>query len=557
MNTVSTVNNLSASIQGTARCGLAFTVAYSLGLGGIASARAGTPEPIVGTDATIVTDPQSDPQNDPQPLSQQASELNLPPGPEVARAQSLLVVRRFAEAARLFEALARDRVPSDPRFLYHAGLARMNARQFGLAAYDLRRFLEKATLPGPLRAEIAARQDQACAYAGRVYITITAAGSPLPPSALQEHPLILEATLQGERHRREIQNLAAPALCLDPGNYTLKLRVPGYVPLDILREKLIGPESTAWQLSLVPEKVVVDLRLSPEKALRRSRRSTLTLTDQSHPGSAPIIREAPSAMTTVVLTPGPWRAQVETKRYIADQMLVIHPETRSLDLPLHKRDADSPRFQRNRRALLVAAFYFPISYITGLGLILGGQARERNVEDSYRDFLTEAGLDPDLPVEDPEILAAAEEAVPTAEYHQKLRTAAGLQTAGVALAMNGLTVTVSALPKLLGSKRRVGYIMLGSGAAILAGGAVWMNFYNNKQDELLSPTDPTMRVTKEQFGDIFGHRFGSGMLIGVGSGLLVGSTLSLLLDRRERRRNYSATPFGGRGLVGISLLGDF
>jgi len=554
------MSTVSTSIQRAARTGLAFSLAYSLGLGGIASAQAGTPDPIAGEGVAIPIDPDRETQGLPPPLKQIPAELALPPGPEVARAQSLLMMRRYAEAARLFETLAHDRVPHDPRFLYHAGLARMGADQPGLAAFHLRNFLDQVTLPDALRIEVANRLGDACGQAAaQVHITVSTGdgeSTPLAPNALEQHPLVIESTRHGERHRRVIKDPAAHAICLDPGAYDLEIRVPGYYPLNVRRELSAASTPITWQLSLEPQKIVVDLRLSPEKALRRSRRSTLKLTDQSHPGSAQIIREGPTAMTTVVLTPGPWRAEVNTRRYIGDQVFVVSPQTRSLDLPLHKRDADSPRFHKTRKALMTMAVYFPLSYVTGLGFLLGGQAKATKNFDAYKDFLSEAGLDPDLPVDDPEVIAAAEEALPTAEYHQKLRTASALQATGIAFAINGITATVSTLPQFLGSKRRVGYIMLGTGAATVAGGAVWMNFYNNKQDKLLSPTDPAMRVTKAELNDISGHRLGSGMILGAGCGMIIGSALGLLLERRERRR-YSATPFGGPGLVSFSLQGVF
>ncbi|MEZ4383897.1 MAG: hypothetical protein R3A79_21375 [Nannocystaceae bacterium] len=512
-----------------------------------------------------VRDPDSEAPRDPDaggPLvapratSTVPAELALPASPEAARAQSLSAVRRFAEAAAAFDALAEQ--TQDPRFLFHAALAWTGAGRHGAAALDLQRLLERVGLSQPVRADVEARIADAQARSIAVHMRLHPGpvGTTDPPlGRLASAPIRVEAVDTGM-----VTQTTSATIYLDPGAYEVTVAAEGYRPL---RRRLLlpatGQAEATWDLYLEPIRVVVDLRIRPEKALRgRAKRRSLQLTRSGGDAMMVVTRDDIGASETVVLTPATWNLRVETPHYTTDRNVHITEQTRNLDVYLSKRSESAPRFVRRRKALLTAGIYTATTYVAGIGLILGGTARQNNAVERYEEALSDLGVDPesDAPLDDA-TLAAANALVPTVEYHDRLRSASSLQTAGVVTAMSGIGALVAAIPAFTGSRRRFGYINFGVGAAMLGGGVGWMVLYARRSDALFAPRDPAERVTKDELSGLVGPRLGAGTLLGIGGGLFVESALVLLIDRRRRLQGYAAAPLFGPGLAGASLQGRF
>lgn len=547
----------------------ALASAFALGvcaLGSPAAAQPGDANAVAG-DPGVPLDPDAGgPLVAPRPTSTLPPELVLPASDEAARAQSLSAVRRFADAALAFEALWNQ--TRDPRFLYHAAIAWANAGRHGLAALHLRNVLLTMSLSDPVREQL--MQRFAAEKARAVTVTLRLHPGPegttreLPSDLISRTKVVIETIdpgLAGSPFRLTIDPQQLHEIYLDPGTYDVLVEVHGYRPQRhrwVL--KAAAEPTAAWDLFLEPERVVVDLRIKPEKAFRgRKQRRSLKLTQSGVSEPMVVERDDIDPSETVVLTPGAWNFRIDTPRYYTDYNVQITPQTRNLDVYLNKRSADAPRFDRRRKALLSAGIFMSASYITGIGLILGGTARENRIEEGYTEALVDLGVDleSEEPLDDATV-AAAEELVPTAEYHKDLRVAANLQTAGVVTAFAGIGALIGSIPAFTGSKRRFGYINLGVSAAMLGGGIAWMTAYAAKSDALLSPTDPAERVTDEEFSALVGHRLGAGFLLGVGGGLFVETTLVFLIDRRRRRRyGYGAAPLLGPGLAGASFQGRF
>ena len=506
----------------------------------------------------------------PAPVSTLAPELTLPESPEVARARSLLGVRRYAEAALIFEAQAAKSVPPDRRFLYHASLARAQAGQHGHAAEHLRIILRSGALPPPLHQELTALMEASCGKASRVRVQVSESTSAevVTSSELERGTLSLElpSTVAGEGPTRWKLALGSGEVCLDPGAYMVDLELPGYYPLRLRRVVDAGAQAQSWDFAVEPHKVLVDLRVLPEKALRRGRGS-LRLRRIDRAGGVPLVFEAIEPTTTVALPVGTWSAEAKARRYSGQRTITVVPSSQSADISMNKRKSDGAKFSRPpRKSAGPIAGYFAVNYAGGVGLLLGGTFGQSDRESEYEDFLTEAGVDPDdgAPLS-PEIVEAAEAAIPTAEYHRGLRVDTRLQTAGVTMAMHSLGFIVSTLPMLTAGKKRSSYIILGVGGAVLAGGAGWMAVYASKERALLGSDLPEDRVGVNELSGLIGHRLGAGMLTGFGSGMVIGSALILTLDRLKRRRNLAAAPMSrpvigpviGRGLGGLSLQGRF
>jgi len=498
----------------------------------------------------------------PAPVSTLAPELSLPQGPEAARAQSLFAVGRYVEAAVVFEAQAAKSSPTDRRFLYHASLARAKAGQHGRAAEHLRLVLRAGTLSPSLRGELGALMELSCGRASRVQLRVTestSAGLVAPPE-LERGTLSLESssTLAGDAPYRTTLSLGNTAeLCLDPGAYALELIVPGYYPLRLRRVVDARAVARPWDFAVEAHKVLVDLRVFPERALRRGL-GTLTLRRSDRPGYAPLVFEEIEPTTTVALPVGTWSAEAKARRYSGQRTITVVPSSSGADISMNKRRAESSKFRGLRGAVGPVVGYFGLGYAGGLGLLLGGSSGQGKRESEYEDFLTEAGVDPDggEPLS-PELVAAAEAAIPTAEYHRGLRRSVRLQTAGVTLGMHSLGFIASTLPMLTRGKKRSSYILVGVGGAVLAGGVGWMSVYAAKERELLGSDLPEDRVGGDELNELLRHRLGAGMLIGAGSGMVIGSALILTIARVRTRRSLAAAPVLGPGFGGVSVQGRF
>lgn len=128
------------------------------------------------------------------------------------------------------------------------------------------------------------------------------------------------------------------------------------------------------------------------------------------------------------------------------------------------------------------------------------------------------------------------------------------------VAIAGVGAALSVLPVALGARKRVAYIELGVGAALLGGGATWLTaFLSNRRAGLLAPD--ARRVTNSEFDQLSGAQLGASMLTGAGIGIVTFSTVGLIVDaalrRKAERRRFTLEPGPGPGHVGAGLRARF
>ncbi len=119
---------------------------------------------------------------------------------------------------------------------------------------------------------------------------------------------------------------SAAEVCLDPGAYMVDLEIPGYYPLRLRRVVDAGAEAQRWDFAVEPHRVLMDLRVLPEKALRRGRGS-LSLRRSDRAGDDPLVFEAIEPTTTVALPVGTWSAEAKAPRYSGQRTITVVPSS--------------------------------------------------------------------------------------------------------------------------------------------------------------------------------------------------------------------------------------
>jgi hypothetical protein len=299
--------------------------------------------------------------------------------------------------------------------------------------------------------------------------------------------------------------------------------------------------------------VMLTLRFGPPRALRRAR---LRLTANDRAGLAPIDRAIDGPQLAVPLTTGVWQLEASSPRRYTSQSLLVGPESTSFDVTLQPRSsAQDSRFQKSPKLAIGVGALVGVTFYAGIGVLVGGANVESKAREKDKKLFAEAGVD-DGETPDADALAAVEAEFPTAKLHHDLRRASRFGVAGSTVMMAGLGSVLGMLPSLVESRRRAGYIVLAAGAVATAGGAVWTHFYLRRSDERLAPTDPAQRVNTSGF---IGQRMGASMILGLGVGLTLGSSLLLLTDHLRRRKtgSTSAAPYAGPGQAGLMIRGRF
>lgn len=523
---------------------LSLVVALSLAPAG---ARAQAPVeserlPLVVRDPAIPPDEARGPQ-DPLATSE-PQELALPPIREVLRARTAEDAGRPAEAAQVLEALWAQ--SGDPRYLYHAALARARAGQHALALRHLLLWQERGAAAGDaarrrVEAQIAA--ERALTTPIRVQLAL-APGRPAPPAevATAKISLTLEGTLgQGPPATISWQGTATQEVRVDRGAWQILVECPGFLP-SRARFVAAGEAELAWEVIVARRQVAVDLRFSPPRALRKARLSL-----RSDESGAVIERELLSPTLTLMLASGPWLLNVEAPKYRAAQALVVAADRGPIEVVLTKRpreDHPGRRLERTPKFAYVAAGLLGAGYIAGVGLLLGAANRSTRIEDRTEKLLMDPTVD-------------LEAVYPTAEYHRDLRRITDLGTSGAFIAMFGIGSVVGVVPMLLKARRRSSAIELAVGAAGLGGGAALLASYYQRRDAVLGRTDPEHRLSVDSDDPFSGQRIGGAMLAGMGAGMFLFSAALLIHDTARHKRGLSAAPLVAPGLAGLSLRGRF
>lgn len=482
------------------------------------------------------------------PVGEYPPELAPPARIEVIQARRLSQSGQPAAAAELLTTLWREL--GDPRLLYHAALARGRAGQHTLALRDLRRYLE---LAGPLSAELRAHIDGKLAEQAAQLVSVRISAHELVGATPQPVQLGPGARISAETPGQPALAISGTsALQLDPGGWLIRVELPGYAPVAVQQRLEPGPGERVWELQLTRRLVALELRLGPPRALRRA---TLRLTASDRPGLPPIEAPVAGPRTTVRLTTGAWQLAVRAPRHAAELALAVGPDPPPVDLVLHPRPAADARFRKYPKLVIGVAAGMGVSFYTGVGLAVAGanvESKAGKADDAaFMAAGVAEGASPDAAA-----LAAIEADYPTAKFHRSLRRAADLQTAGATIMMTGLGAVLGLLPSLLQSRRRSAYVALGFGGAALIGGAVWMDDYLRRRDALLGPTDPARRASAS---GLTGHRLGASMLTGLGIGLTLGTSLTLLTDHLRRRKSATArlVPVAAPSHAGLLIHGAF
>ncbi len=139
-----------------------------------------------------------------------------------------------------------------------------------------------------------------------------------------------------------------------------------------------------------------------------------------------------------------------------------------------------------------------------------------------------------------------------------------LRTAGLALVGTATGLFVTGLTAEFDVKPRVWYAELGTGAALLVGGASWLAATNVglNRELLVNDAAPDWEGSVPNIDRSTNQRLAAAMFMGTGIGLVTGSTVGLLVRKRYEKRskplkNAKLTPFAPIGGGGLALSGRF
>jgi hypothetical protein len=319
-----------------------------------------------------------------------------------------------------------------------------------------------------------------------------------------------------------------------------------------------GPPPSMPSPYAQPERPVqVDLRLGPERLLGAAR---MRITPRL-PGLGPVSERPVFGPTmSLMLRPGPYTIEVFARRYSASVDLSVAPGMSAIQLEMQKKTRDTPRFERDRKLATGLAGVTLVQVLAGAGVAIAGAARESSVLRRNEGLLMDALVDAASSTPKKTTgLALVESTYSTASYHRDLSRAMTLEVAGTTVMMAGLGAVMVAIPVAEQYRLRVAYVEMGLGAALAAGGATWLTFFERDRKALFAATDPTDRVTTKDLHSVGGAALGGAVLTGLGIGLVVFPAIALLNNavKQRRNRNTSLRPFMGRGQAGLSFQGRF
>jgi hypothetical protein len=507
---------------------------------------------------TLAQAPAGAPSPERRPLEPMTEPPGLtPPGLGAREAERLAAVGRHAEAAGVYE--AQLSVDGDPRHLYRAGVERSLAGQHALALQHFTRYLERAGgVDDATRRHVQARLAESRARTVAVTLQVVDIGGAAVDvgSARVALQQVAPGLGPGLSTRLSLPGYRGEELRLDPGPWIVRVEVPGYLPAALERSAGAEP-GAAWRVVVTPQKVAVDLRFGPPRALRGAR---LQLRSR-RPGVAGVIERAVDAPgMTLVLPAGPWQLDVVANRHEAHRELTVVPGMGPVDVTLNRRgrDAGDRRFERNEALLLALSGSALIFALAGAGVAIAGSAREGRVRRRNEDLLVDSLVDAASPTpSDPTGLARVEAEYSTASYHHDLRRAFRLETAGVTVIAAGLGALATGLPVSARTRRWAVWTELGVGVAATAGGAVWMSDAQRRERERLTRTAPDDRVGASDLRALAGSRAGASLLLGLGIGLVLFPAVALIVDRAQRKRQAQVSPLLGPGLTGLAVRGRF
>lgn len=488
--------------------------------------------------------------------------LALPELPVVNEVRPLILAGRNADAAdRLY---ASFQASGDDRLLYHAALQRSAAGQHALALRCFEELLARGQIDAQARQHVEGllALERGRVAAVRLRLVDGRSGQPVAPSVLSRTQIEGRAAIESAAPRRfALSSYGGEVLWLEPGAWILRIQAPGFRAVELRRSAIFGPNEDTWEVAFVPEQVAVTFRFEPTRALRDARLS-LTPTDGSP--ARPIERPLDRGELTMVMTGGAWQLDVDARRHEAHQPLSVASGLAPVQVRLHRKAKSSrirgQQFERHEGLLVSLGMLSLVPLLAGAGLAVAGGVKQQRVirrnetlvfgalvEDASGDADMTPGLD------------QVEADYATSRYHRDLLRSLNLGTAGVALIGGGIGAFTTGLVVSARAPRWAAWLQMGAGAALLAGGAVWLNSAIARRDARLAETDPERRITLSQLDPISGKTFGAGLLTGFGAGLVLYAGVALATDaaKKRRQRRYGLTPVTAPGFAGLRLHGSF
>lgn len=483
--------------------------------------------------------------------------LALPDAPPVVQARRLAGEGRHAEAAEALE--VGFRASNDVRYLVHAALERSAAGQHApairhleqtiprIGAGDERRFVDD---------QLARARSRTTPV--RLRLVDRRTGQPIPGPSLAEAQIVVRGLGPTDRPPElSLSSYGGEPLWLDPGAWSVKVRVPGFRPVELRRSPLWGAGEETWDVTLLAEQVAVTLNVTPGRALRNA---TLTLTPVRPPGS-PLARPLERKDVTFVLHGGWWQAAVSTKRHEGSASFFVAENMKPVPLALRRRHDPSVRkFERNERYEIASGIMLIAHLVAGAGVTFAGAFKHQRADDRNARLLQRAIVDDATGDADGKpAIEQVEASYATPEFHADLGRAMNLEAGGMATLMSGVAILVPALTVSARARRRVAFIELGTGAALLAGGAAWLAVAVPARAARLAEDDPVDRVDRVALRPHTSANLGASMLTGFGAGLVVYTAVALIADARRKRRygRLDPAPLAAPGLVGAGLAGRF
>lgn len=488
--------------------------------------------------------------------------LALPELPVVAEARALILSGRNADAADRFYAAFQG--SGDDRLLYHAGMQRAAAGQHALALRCFEELLARGQVDEKARQHVEGLLafERGRVAAVRLRLVDGRTGQPVAPSVLSRTRVEGQAALESGAPRRfALTSYGGEVLWLEPGAWIVRIQAPGFRAVELRRSAMFGPSEDTWEVAFVPEQVAVSFHFTPTRALRDARLS-LTPTDGSP--ARPLERPLERGELTMVMPGGAWQLDVTARRHEAHEPLSVvaglapvHVRLRPKARPARAR---GQQFERHEGLLVSLGMVSLVQILAGAGLAVAGGVKQQRVVQRNEALLLDALIEDSTGDADMTPgLAQVEADYATARYHRDLLRSLNLGTAGVALMGGGIGGFVTGLVVSSRTRRWVGWVQLGVGAAVLAGGAAWLNAAVARRDARLAESDPERRITLTQLDPISGKTIGAGLLTGLGAGLVLFGGVALAADagKKRKERRYGLAPVTAPGFAGLRLTGRF
>lgn len=434
---------------------------------------------------------------------------------------------RYLEAARAFDTLWDTH--QVPKYLHYAALAWATAGEDARAILRWRRLLSLAAATPDEMKEAERRLEGARARTTALNLTVA------PPPTSEARIVLLRQGSAAGPLELTLADLAGPGgallpIFLEPGAWTITLR-PGDPRLAEAQSAISVDASTPsrdLRLDLPLASSRLELTITPPAALVAG----VTIILQESEGRAPEQRlQASGGRLSVPLVVGTWRLHAESPGVPAiDEEIVVHagqPTQIAVqfaveEAPEPELPPEVPAADRVRHPKLALGLGIGAGVSAVLGGVLIGVGEARIATSAKENTRLATGCEPQLRPSDTYRTCMVEEA-------RDILSSGGLFVGSAV----GLGVTALANQRGLRPSRWL-YPLLG-GILASAGGATWYFVAFGK--EPMRGEAPPHLLTHEQVATLRASYYPSTLLVGLGAGLTLGATASLVSGRRPRTQD--------------------